>query len=334
MDVDVVDFTGWRRRHRPGERLAGNHAVEPLALGRRDHLGVADAGDVAVGIEDDRRGDDRAGQAAAPHFVAPGDAIEPPAPHGVLEGAHRTDSNHREIPTPNNPTPNQLPDTWDLGVGRWDLLSLSGGLLHPGRLALQVAQEVQLGAADARRPHQVDLGDRRRMQREDALDALAERHLAHRERGARRRRGAARSRSPRRSGCAPCRLRAPSRARGPCRRTSCRARGRHLRLFNQFHRGHCSVSCSFRISSSSARSSSSIAAGSSSSGRRSSVRSNRRLLAPPPDLLVMPRHQHVRHLLARELRLDACSAGNRAARAKTNPLPPTARRPPRPAPAG
>src|SRR5580765_363359 len=58
------------------------------------------------------------------------------------------------------------------------------GFLHARGLALQIAQEVQLGAAHAGRPHDLDLLDRRRMQREDALDALAERDLPHRERGA------------------------------------------------------------------------------------------------------------------------------------------------------
>src|SRR5690349_5099933 len=53
--------------------------------------------------------------------------------------------------------------------------------LHAGGLAAQVPQEVQLGAAHARRTHQLDLVDHRRMEREDALDALAERHLADRE---------------------------------------------------------------------------------------------------------------------------------------------------------
>ena len=49
---------------------------------------------MALGIEDDRAGDDRAGQAAASHLVAAGDAIEPPTPHGVLEGPHRANPNH------------------------------------------------------------------------------------------------------------------------------------------------------------------------------------------------------------------------------------------------
>jgi hypothetical protein len=51
-------------------------------------------------------------------------------------------------------------------------------------LPRRFAQEVQLGAAHLRRADQLDLVDRRRVQREDALDALAERHLAHREGGA------------------------------------------------------------------------------------------------------------------------------------------------------
>src|SRR5262249_45799046 len=59
------------------------------------------------------------------------------------------------------------------------------GVLHSRRLALQLAEVVQLRAADPRRPHHLDLLDRRRVQREDALDALAERHLANGERGAR-----------------------------------------------------------------------------------------------------------------------------------------------------
>src|SRR6266850_3066461 len=58
-------------------------------------------------------------------------------------------------------------------------------VFHARGLALQIAQVIQLGAPDLRRPHHLDLGDGRRMQRENALHALAERHLAHRERGAR-----------------------------------------------------------------------------------------------------------------------------------------------------
>ena len=52
-------------------------------------------------------------------------------------------------------------------------------LAHACRLALQLAQEIQLRAANTGSPQDVDLVDDRRVQREDALDALAERDLAH-----------------------------------------------------------------------------------------------------------------------------------------------------------
>src|SRR5688572_18371225 len=68
---------------------------------------------------------------------------------------------------------------WDLGLGFF-LGSLR--LFHPGRLALQLAQVVQLRAAYAGRPHHIHFGDCRRVQRENALDTLAERYLAYRER--------------------------------------------------------------------------------------------------------------------------------------------------------
>src|SRR5687767_15836784 len=45
-------------------------------------------------------------------------------------------------------------------------------VFHPGRLALQIAQIVQLRAPDFRGPHDLDLVNRRRMQREDSLHAL------------------------------------------------------------------------------------------------------------------------------------------------------------------
>src|SRR6185436_1206045 len=55
---------------------------------------------------------------------------------------------------------------------------LLAGFFHARRLALQLAQEVQLGAADLRRAQHFDLVDDRRVEREDALDALAEGDLS------------------------------------------------------------------------------------------------------------------------------------------------------------
>ena len=51
-------------------------------------------------------------------------------------------------------------------------------LLHARGLALEAAQEIQLRAANAGRTDHVHFRDRRRVQREDALDPLAEGHLA------------------------------------------------------------------------------------------------------------------------------------------------------------
>src|SRR5262245_41656496 len=66
-----------------------------------------------------------------------------------------------------------------------DRSSRFGGVFHPRGLALQVAQVVQLRPADFGRSRDFHLLDRRRVERKDALDALSERHLAHRERRAR-----------------------------------------------------------------------------------------------------------------------------------------------------
>src|SRR5690606_7666455 len=54
-------------------------------------------------------------------------------------------------------------------------------LADPGRLAAQPPQVVELGAPHAPAPDQLDRVDRRRVDREDALDADAARDLADRE---------------------------------------------------------------------------------------------------------------------------------------------------------
>src|SRR5918993_5824325 len=59
--------------------------------------------------------------------------------------------------------------------GLWG--DLSGRFLHAGGLAAKRAQEVELGAPDLGRADDFDLVDDRRVQREDALDALSERNL-------------------------------------------------------------------------------------------------------------------------------------------------------------
>ena len=80
--------------NRPGDGVPHDAVVEPLALGGRHRLRVADAGDVPVGMQHDGAGDDRAGQAAAPHFVDAGHVHEPDAAQRVLERAHGGDASH------------------------------------------------------------------------------------------------------------------------------------------------------------------------------------------------------------------------------------------------
>src|SRR5215510_4735860 len=68
----------------------------------------------------------------------------------------------------------------------WFRLLVAAGRLLPGvaladagRLAAQSAQEIEFGAADAPMFDDVDVIDDRRVEREDALDAHAERGFAH-----------------------------------------------------------------------------------------------------------------------------------------------------------
>jgi hypothetical protein len=53
-----------------------------------------DTGDVAVRIEHDGGGNDRAGETPAAHFVDARDAMEPETPEGVFERSHRTHFDH------------------------------------------------------------------------------------------------------------------------------------------------------------------------------------------------------------------------------------------------
>src|SRR5262245_61170162 len=96
MDVQCVDFSWLYRRDRPGKRFPGDEVIETFTLERCDGLRVGQMRNVAPRVEDDGAGNNRTGQAPPADFVATGDAIEPPAPHGVFEGPHRANANHAE----------------------------------------------------------------------------------------------------------------------------------------------------------------------------------------------------------------------------------------------
>src|SRR6476469_1204850 len=155
-----------------------------------------------------------------------------------------------------------------------------GGVLHTGRLAFQIAQVVELRPADLGRPHHLDLLNRRRVQRKNALDTLPEGDLPDREGGAR----AAAMQADDDAledlnaflvALAYLHMHADGIARFHRRTVG------QLRLFNDFHGAHCHAPsfsplrylCDFATSSRRIScSSSSSDASFSSSGRRASVR--------------------------------------------------------------
>jgi hypothetical protein len=64
------------------------HLIEQaLTLGRREHLRIGHAGHVAVGVQHDCGGDDRAGQAAPADLVDSGNVHDPTPPDRILDRA-------------------------------------------------------------------------------------------------------------------------------------------------------------------------------------------------------------------------------------------------------
>ena len=207
-------------------------------------------------------------------------------------------------------------------------------LLHARRLALQLAQEVELRAADLRGAEHVDLVDDRRVQREDALDALAERHLAHRE-------GRARAAAVHADHHALEHLDAFLVAFTHLHVDADGVAGLDRRALRQLARS--TVSTAFMTLLPSLVAPTTLPA----AGARSSALNVRRVveqvrppferalqrLAPPPslDLRVVPRQQHRRNPQAAGTPRAACTAENPATRARTCRAPPTLRRRRRPA---
>ena len=72
---------------------------QPLALVGRHELGIADAGNVTVGMQHDRRRHDRSRQTAAPDLVDPGHMAEADAPQRVLQRTHGRHAHHRQTET-------------------------------------------------------------------------------------------------------------------------------------------------------------------------------------------------------------------------------------------
>src|SRR4029079_14442567 len=104
-------------------------AVKRGAFFSGNRFGVGETADMSVWMEHDGRRDNRAGQTSTTDFVRPGDVDEADAAQPVLQRASGCDAPSHNLP--------------------FRLLTV----LHARRFALQVAQVVELRAADLRRSH-------------------------------------------------------------------------------------------------------------------------------------------------------------------------------------
>lgn len=85
MNVDSIDFVGFNRDHCPRDALAADLVIQSLALLKRAGLGVRKAVDAPFGMEDDRAGHHRAGQATTAYLVNACDRHEPVAVQAVFD---------------------------------------------------------------------------------------------------------------------------------------------------------------------------------------------------------------------------------------------------------
>src|SRR5918993_3203073 len=94
MNVDVVDFQRIAGSDAPRDCRAGDRLEQLLAFERRYRLGVADPGDVAIGIEDDGAGDDGSGQAAPADLVDTCNEVEAHTPERIFQRSESPNLRH------------------------------------------------------------------------------------------------------------------------------------------------------------------------------------------------------------------------------------------------
>ena len=85
MDVDAIDFVGFNGHDRPRDAFPADLVVEALPLLKGAGLGIGQAVDAAIRMEDDGAGHDRTGQATAAYFVNACDRHEAVAVQAVLD---------------------------------------------------------------------------------------------------------------------------------------------------------------------------------------------------------------------------------------------------------
>src|SRR5262245_27995364 len=96
MDVDVIDFAGIGRRHRPAERMPSDLHEQFFPFCSRHRFRIADPGNMPGGIEHHRRRDHRTGEAASTDLVNAGHVTEPDAAQRVLQRSLSWNASHMD----------------------------------------------------------------------------------------------------------------------------------------------------------------------------------------------------------------------------------------------
>jgi len=94
MDVDSINFFAINGHDGPRDTLTADFVVKPLALKQSARLGVGEAVDAAIGMQDHGARHDRPGQATASNFVNACHRHETVAVEAVLDIAARGDLGH------------------------------------------------------------------------------------------------------------------------------------------------------------------------------------------------------------------------------------------------
>jgi len=96
IDVQAIDFGDRCRTDTDGDGSRTDDRGEPVALGHREGLRIANAGDpMAARPHDDRGRDNRATGGGDADLIDTDDAGEAIAPQGALEAERRDDDRHR-----------------------------------------------------------------------------------------------------------------------------------------------------------------------------------------------------------------------------------------------
>src|SRR5688572_1445647 len=98
MDVYAINFVGFNGHDSPRHTLTADFVVQPFALEEGARLGVGQAVDAALGMQDHRAGHHRARKTTAAHFVDARHRHETVAVETVLDVPASGDLHHHRPP--------------------------------------------------------------------------------------------------------------------------------------------------------------------------------------------------------------------------------------------